>query len=246
MIRCASILASVLLVGCVSARGNDLLVDLPREGTSRGETRDGDSASLAALSEGPAMALAAGPEAPLPTAEALEPSLQAPRVVRVVPPTRFTVKGGYYSSEDADELDDGYIINFSWMQFMSPNFALEFEFGYFDADGDDSGVEGEVWGLPAMFNGRLNVPVGPLDIYGGAGLGNIYYDGEVDAGIVSVDADGWVFAGDAFLGATIDVGETLALGLEGKYYLTEEIDSLDVSLDSFALMVTLGFGRHPR
>jgi len=231
MIRCASIFASVLLVGCLSAPGHDLLVE-PR----------------AAFSEVVATPTArpAGSE-PRRTAEAFEPSLQAPpRVVRVVPPTRFTIKGGYYSSEDADELDDGYIVNASWMQFMSPNFALEFEFGYFNADGDDSGVEGDVWGLPAMVNGRVNVPVGPLDLYGGAGLGNIYYDGEVDAGIVSIDADGWVFAGDAFLGATIDVGESLALGLEGKYYLTEEIDSLDVSLDSFALMVTLGFGRHPR
>ena len=35
----------------------------------------------------------------------------------------------------------------------------------------------------------------------------------------------------------------LALGLEAKYYLSEEIDNTDASLDAYALMLTLGFSR---
>jgi len=245
MIRCASIFA-VLLVGCMSAPGNDLLVGQPREGSPCGERIESDMVSLTPPSEGVAApaALAAGSETEqLLTAEAFEPRLLSSPARGRLQERRFTVKGGYYSSEDADELDDGYIVNLAWMKSMSRSFAVEFEFGYFDADGDDAGVKGDVWGIPAMVNGRLNVPVGPIDLYGGAGVGNIYYDAEADAGIVSVDADGWLFAGDAFFGATIKVKDSLALGLEAKYYMTEEIDSLDVSLDSFALMLTLGFDR---
>jgi len=244
MIRCASILASVLLVGCASTPGNELLVAPPREGSPREKRLEGDSLSLAAPAEEVAMpvALAAGPEAePLRIAEAFEPSSSAAR--GRLPDRRFTLKGGYYSSEDADEMDDGYIVNLSWMQYTSKNFALEFELGYFDAGGDDAGVKGDVWGIPTMVNGRVNMPVGPLELYGGVGVGNFYYEAEADAGAVSVDADGWLFAGDAFFGATIALKDTLTLGLEAKYYTTEEIDVLDESLDSFALMVTLGFDK---
>jgi hypothetical protein len=155
---------------------------------------------------------------------------------------RFTIKAGYYSSEDAEELDDGYIANLSWMQFVSSFFALELEVGYFGADGEDGGIDADVWGIPAMVNGRFNLPVWVLDLYGGVGVGAIYYDVET-SGAVSADSDGFLFGGNAFVGATINLADRIALGLEAKYYLTEEIDDVDAALDAFALMLTLGFSR---
>ena len=246
MIRSASILASVLLVGCMSARGSDLLVDLPLEARPGAGRVEDDSAALAAASEEASLAVAstAGTEA-MRGAEAFEPSLPSTPARGGLRESRFTVKGGYYSSEDAEDLDDGYIVNLSWMQFRSPHFAMEFEVGYFEADGEDGVVESEVWGIPFMVNGRINLPISVVDLYGGAGVGEFYYDAERDSGVVSIDADGWLFGGNAFVGATLNLGDSLALGLEAKYYLSEEIDDLDVSLDAFAVMLTLGFGRKP-
>jgi len=153
--------------------------------------------------------------------------------------SRTTIKAGLYSSEDADELDDGFIVNVSWMRFFTSIFALELEAGYLDADGSEGGVDGDLWGMPLMVNGRLNLPVWVLDLYGGAGVGTIYYN--LDVG--SEDDDGFLLGGNAFVGATFNVGDAIALGLEAKYYATEDINDFDVSLESFALMLTLGFSR---
>jgi hypothetical protein len=83
----------------------------------------------------------------------------------------------------------------------------------------------------------------PFDVYGGVGLGVMDYDAEVDLGPISASADGFLFAADVFAGATITLRNELSLGLEAKYYVTEEISEFDNSLDAFALMLTVGFGR---
>ena len=111
---------------------------------------------------------------------------------------RFTIKAGYFAAEDASELGDGWMISGSWMRFFTKLLALEFELGYFDADGSSSGVKGELWGIPIMVNGRVNLPVWVLDLYGGLGLGTIYYDIEIG----NSDSDGFILAGNAFLGGS--------------------------------------------
>jgi hypothetical protein len=153
--------------------------------------------------------------------------------------SRWTIKGGLYSN-DEDALDDGYIISVSWMRFFTSLFALEFELGYWSADGSDSGVDVDAWAMPIMINGRLNLPIWVLDLYGGLGIGTFYYD--VDAGVVG-DDDGFVLAGNIFLGATINIADAIALGLEAKYYTTDDIDISDEDLNAFAVMLTLGFSR---
>jgi len=151
---------------------------------------------------------------------------------------RFTIKGGLYSAEDADDLDDGWIINLAWSRYFTSLFAAELELGYFSADGSNST---DIWGMPLMVNGRLNLPLWILDLYGGLGVGGFYWDAE--AGNV-FDDSGWAWGGNGFLGATINVADSVALGLEGKYYLSEEVDDLgDTRLDAFALLLTLGFAR---
>jgi len=154
---------------------------------------------------------------------------------------RFTLKGGYYSSSE-DGLDDGYIVDVSWMRFMSPTFATEFEIGYLDANGSDKGVDRDVWSIPVMVNGRFNVPVGKAEIYGGLGLGSFYYDAVAKTPGVKVSSDGFLFGGDAFFGGGINF-EAFTLGLEGKYYFTENVSDINGSLDAYVVMLTLGFGR---
>lgn len=169
-----------------------------------------------------------------------------PQVVYVAPApppfhrSRFTLKGGYYSVEDTDHLDDGYIIQGSWLNFFSPNFGTELELGYLEADGKTAGIDTDLWGIPFMFNARLSLPVKMLELYGGAGIGSIFYSFSLDPGS---DHDGWVAAADTFLGATLTLKSGVVLGIEGKYYFTESVHSLDGGLDAYAAMLTLGFAR---
>ena len=157
--------------------------------------------------------------------------------------SRFTLKAGLYEADDADELDDGWIVMLSWMQFFSKLFAFELEVGYIDADGEDSGVDGDVWAIPLLVNGRINLPLWIFDVYAGLGVGTVYFDAEAGNAIISVEDDGFLLAGDAFIGASLNVADSVALGLEGKYFVTDDMDEFDEGLDAFAVMLTLGFSR---
>lgn len=238
MLRLSILLALSLLVGCASGRTSALVVDesLPERVSAPA------AAGLPSKATAPA---APDTIVPAPAPEPVPPADPALTKFTIAPEdglhgSRFTIKAGYYGPTE-DEIDDGgFIVNLSWMRFLSKLFALEFEAGYVDVDGSDSGVDSDVWGVPLMVNGRLNVPIWVLDVYGGAGLGGFYYDAEAE-GAVSDDDTGFLFGGNAFIGSTINLAEALALGLELKYYVTDEISDFDVGLDAYALMLTLGW-----
>ncbi len=230
MMRFSAVVVSLLVLGCASTQKDAFVVHdslEPETPYFAAEALAGDSLDPAADPAAFTHALATTSLAPA----AQEKSLHS---------SRFTVKAGYYGSEE-DALDDGYIVNLSWMRFFSKLIALELEAGYFDADGNVSGVDTEAWGIPLMVNGRVNLPIWILDVYGGVGLGTIYYDASASA--ANVSEDGWVMAGNAFLGATLNLADALAMGIEGKYYGTDDISSLDSSLDAYAVMLTLGWSR---
>jgi len=229
MLRGVLFVTPFLLFGCASVRSNPVSV--------------GDSASISDT-ETPRVEALAAPDAPTAVLPDLALEPQAPPASPPPRPRqRFTLKGGYYGSTE-DGIDDGYIINASWITPTSGAFATEFEVGYLDASGSDNGVDRDVWGIPLMMNGRLSVPVGEkIELYGGLGFGTFYFDGEAKAAGVTVNADGWLFAGDAFFGGALLLGESLSVGLEGKYYLTEEASDLGGGLDAYVVMLTLGFGR---
>jgi opacity protein-like surface antigen len=173
---------------------------------------------------------------------ALEPQ-QPPRGAPAPRPVgRVTLKGGYYGAHE-DEIDDGWIAAVSWMQFMSPNFATEFEIGYLDVEGKDGGIRTDMWGLPIMLNGRFNLPVGRFEIFGGAGFGTIYFDGDANGAAIDVSADGWLAAGDVFAGAALNLRNGMTLGFEWKHYFTDSSSDLDTGLDADAVMLTLGLDR---
>ena len=173
---------------------------------------------------------------------ALEPQ-QPPRPAPAPRPAgRVTIKGGYYGA-DEDAIDDGWTAAVSWMQFMSPVFATEFEIGYLDVDGKDRGIQTDVWGLPILLNGRFSATVGRFEIFGAAGFGTIYYDGEADGAVIDVSADGWLAAGDVFAGAALHLRSAMTLGVEWKLYFTDSSSDLDSGLDANAVMLTLGFDR---
>ena len=94
-----------------------------------------------------------------------------------------------------------------------------------------------MYAVPVMANARFSVPVWLLEAYGGAGIGMMYYN--VDGG--ALDGDGWLTAGNVFLGADITVFDRLSAGLELKYFITDQIRNSSINLDAFTLALTLGF-----
>ncbi len=236
-----TLLVSPVLIGLASLPANELLVGaLPVQPTAEPAAAPVTKEKFDLLAFSPAGAPSSlyGPIGADPLRST--PNLLADDGLRH---SRFTIKGGLFSP-DADEYnDDGWIVNASWMRFFTSLLALEVEVGYFDVSGEESGVDTDIWGAPLMVNGRANIPLWILDLYGGLGVGTIYYDAEASAAGLTADDDGFLLAGNAFLGATINLADSIALGLEGKYYLTEDIDDFDESLDAFALMLTLGFSR---
>lgn len=145
------------------------------------------------------------------------------------------IKGGFYEP-DSGSLDDGYIVNLAFGHYFTQFLALELEIGYLNSEGSPASLIDTIRGAPLMANARVSVPVWILEVYGGGGVGAIYYDIE---GVFSVlDTDGWLFAGNFFFGADLDLSDTIFLGVEAKYYLTEDLGSGD--LDALAVFATLG------
>lgn len=244
MIRFVNLLVCVALVGCASPTTRDLIA-----GETSGVRPDGFGPVAKAIALDPeATPLGGGTPSTgvaAPAATFVEPSLPAGALVadEGLRGNRFTVKGGLYSA-NADELsDDGWIINLSWMRFFTKIFAIEVELGYLDVGGEDGGVDADVWAVPLMVNGRANLPVWILDVYGGLGVGGFYFDAEAEAGGLTAEDDGFLLGGNAFLGTSVNLADSIAVGLEAKYYVTEDADDFDESLDALAIMLTVGFGR---
>lgn len=230
MLRPITFLAPLLLAGCAAARTNALVVgDQPDARLTSSSVPE-----MSAPAPTPEPAVALEPAAATPSAEPMMPAFEDEGLHG----SRFTLKGGYWGADEED-IDDGYLFAASWMHYFTRLLAIEIEAGYIGAEADDSVVDADIFSVPLFLNGRLNAPLWILDIYGGAGIGTFYYD--VDGSGVS--EDGWLLGGQAFLGASLNLADFVALGLEGKYYLTEDADDIDAGLDAFALLLTLGFGR---
>ena len=229
MLRHALLLAPFLLFGCASPLTNPVMA--------------GDAANVS-VAEAPRVVAPADPDAAtenftdFASGSQTQPGTPPPR-----PRERFTLKGGYYGSNE-DEFDDGYIINASYLRPMNGPLSSEVELGYLDATGTDHGVDTDVWAIPLLVNGRFTIPIGEkMEAYGGLGLGTFYYDGSVEAGGVKVSADGFLVGGDAFFGGSIHLGENLWVGIEGKYYETDNASELGGGLDAYVVMLTVGMDK---
>jgi hypothetical protein len=228
MRRHALLIPSLLLIGCAAPRTNPVT--------------EADAA-LAWGTEAPAVDELASSSAASEVFTVFGQAYQTPPPPPPSPHQRFTLKGGYYGSSE-DEIDDGGIVLGSWLRPMSHRFSSEVEVGYLDASGSDKGVDRDLWAIPLLAGGRFTLPVGQrLELYAGLGLGTFYYDAEAKALGATVDADGFLFGGDGYFGGAIRLGQSLSLGLEGKYFVTDSDSDLDGGLDGYVGLLTLGFER---
>jgi len=147
----------------------------------------------------------------------------------------LALKAGEVFPTDGD-LNAGWMVGAAYGRYFSRLFSLEASTGYFAPDLDLSPAA-DLYAVPVMANLRVNLPIWLLQAYGGAGIGAMYYN--IDGG--ALDGDGWLGAGNVFVGADITLFDRLGAGLELRYFITDKIRNSDINLDAFTLALSLAF-----
>ena len=129
--------------------------------------------------------------------------------------TRFSV-GSFTPAGDIDGLDTGYFGEVAFGTEVLPFLSLEAALGVFAAEGD---FDTDLTGVPLVLNGRLEVPILIVELYGGLGVGGMYAD--YNLGVLE-DSD-FLLCGTAFVGLEVGLGK-LAVGAEYRYITAEEAD----------------------
>ena len=139
---------------------------------------------------------------------------------------------------DVDSLGTGFqgelVLGYNIIKIL----GLEFTTGYFWGENKQPTLSEELWGVPVTGGARLTLPILIFNVYGGLALGGYYLDVEVDG----IGSDGnWAFGGNGFLGLTFELWK-LAVGVEAKYILTEQVNALggDFQMEGVALFITAG------
>jgi hypothetical protein len=234
----------VLLFGCANARSGD-----PGPSTDTASFPVGSPEVVVAepaTAGAAAVDLEATPAARWLDSPALALATVTPATAAAATPPRFalreddsrdnylTAKAGEIYPTDSN-LSAGWIVGAAYGQYFTRLFSVELAASYFEP-GNNLTPSTDMYAVPLMANVRVSLPIWLLQVYGGVGLGAFYYD--IDGG--ALKGDGWLGAGNAFVGADITVFDRLSAGLELKYFVTDQIRNSNINFDGLALAVTLG------
>ena len=177
----------------------------------------------------------------------------------------LTLKAGIYEPEtdDLDEFDTGFNGEISIGHYFNPNFAMEFGVGYFKTDTDGVGVflitpylfiipyDVAIDVIPITLTFKGILPFEQGEIFAGLGVGGYYVDGEVDVSSINLEDEDFIFGAHVVLGAQADITKTVFIGVEGKYFWTDDAELKDeyagipfeaeFELDGFTVTANLGF-----
>lgn len=147
--------------------------------------------------------------------------------------------GAFWGTDDLHDLDEFFYSELVFGRYLIGEFlALEGDIGFFYDDDDVGPFDFTLWGIPLFANARADINILFLDLYGGAGIGGIYVNAEVDSPFGDDNDDDFVVAGDIFLGFLVNLGSLYA-GVEGKYIVT---DKTDLGFDFEGIAVTANVG----
>lgn len=166
----------------------------------------------------------------------LDAALPIPQIAESGPNRLRFKAGAFFPEGDIEDLDTGYYGELAYAYSVVPALAIEATAGYLDIDGEEMGIQAELWAVPVFVNARVQLDIWILEVAGGAGIGGVYVDYEV----AGIGEDDFVGAWDAFLGAEVGLGG-FRLGAEAKYLGTEDTKD-DFSLEGLAAMVMLSIG----
>ncbi len=170
-------------------------------------------------------------------------------------------------SDDLDDAgyDEGIAANVTYGRYLGKYIAIEGTLGSFYTDQDFSGNTGvagsytredEILVNALLVTLKGEIPIGPVTLYSGAGMGVYYADfhAEIDTrnlGGFDVDDDDTVFGVHLVAGVNYDITERLFIGAEGLYRWTGDLDinripatvpvQLEGDLDGLAVTLSVGY-----
>lgn len=171
-----------------------------------------------------------------------------------------------FSSElDDAGYDAGIASHATYGRYLSKYLAVEGTVDFFYTDGDFSGStvvagsydrDDKIYVSSFLATLKGEIPVGPVILYGGAGIG-VYYAAlrtEIETanlGSFDVDEDDTVFGVHLVAGGRYDITRRLFVGAEGVYRWTGDLDidkttatvpvRVKDDLEGFAVTLTAGF-----
>ena len=177
----------------------------------------------------------------------------------------LTLKVGIYEPEtdDLDEFDTGFNGEISIGHYFNPNLAIEFGVGYFETDANEViraygytfPIDFDIDVIPITLTFKGIVPFEQGEIFAGLGVGGYYVDAELDVEVlgssINLEDEDFIFGFHVVLGAQFDITETVFMGVEGKYFLTDDAElednyagipfEVEGELDGFTVTANLGF-----
>jgi len=161
-------------------------------------------------------------------------------------PYYFAFKGGVYiPTDDLEDFDNGFSGEITLNTYFSEYISFEIGVGYFETEDKERGL---------LLKGVVPFKFGELFL--GAGLSGYYVQGDIDfeiPGVISVSQSAHDYiVGAQFLGGlNYNITDTLFLGLEGKYIMTQDAEleftigsvpvELEFNLNGFIATGVLGF-----
>jgi opacity protein-like surface antigen len=161
----------------------------------------------------------------------------------------FVIKGGVYfpQSDDVEDfVDEGINLEVAVGTYTSKHFGCELGVGFFQTKFTE-GPKVTAKFVPITFNLLGRYPVGPVDLYGGGGIGAYISKTEVTIGENSDSEVDTFYGFQVLAGGKFYMSNDLFVGMEGKYIWTKTpeqnffgVPIADLHYDG--LIVTLNVG----
>ncbi len=148
--------------------------------------------------------------------------------------------GMFQPSGDLDDAnyDAGLDLSLAYGRYLTKHLILETGFDLFFSDKTIRGhtastgnyIQDNIIAVGGLIISlKAEVPVGPVRLYGGGGIGiygtTLYSDVDSDYfGSFDQDESDTVFGAQLVLGANYDINNVFFIGLEGKYRVTDDVD----------------------
>jgi len=138
--------------------------------------------------------------------------------------------GAFEPDGDFSAFDSGLAAEVVFGREILAILSIEGSLGYVDGSGP---AGSDYYAIPMFVQARASLPILIFEPYAGVGLGAVYAD---VSGTGPGTGDDFVGAATAFIGVEVGLGQ-IALGLEGKYIESDEINS-GPTLKGTSIMLT--------
>jgi hypothetical protein len=148
--------------------------------------------------------------------------------------------GPMFFANDLAKLSPGLDAEVAVGFYPSKVLAVELTSGVIWGESGEGTID-RAYAIPIVANAKVALPLGPLEAYGGAGIGAYFVRVEVGTETLEACDCDWVIGGNVFVGANIDVGPVM-IGAEAKYILTASAPAGNGRASLEGLAVLLGVG----